>query len=79
LEIGNLYGTTAEGGSKGFGTVFKLEHKSWKETVLYSFRGGSEGDAPVAGITLGSDGNLYGTSSSGLSRFYGGTVFEIMP
>ncbi|MGA9965196.1 MAG: choice-of-anchor tandem repeat GloVer-containing protein [Terriglobales bacterium] len=76
---GNLYGTTAEGGSKGLGTVFKLENKTWNETVLYNFLGGSNGDGPEAGVTLGPDGNLYGTSSSELSRFYGGTVFEVKP
>jgi uncharacterized repeat protein (TIGR03803 family) len=33
---GNLYGTTLYGGSKGFGTVFKLT-PGVSETVLYSF------------------------------------------
>jgi uncharacterized repeat protein (TIGR03803 family) len=78
-DVGNVYGTTSEGGSKDLGTVFKLEHKTWKETVLYSFVGNTEGDGPEAGVTLGPDGNLYGTSSSELSRFYGGTVFKVVP
>jgi uncharacterized repeat protein (TIGR03803 family) len=39
-EAGNLYGTTAEGGSSGGGTVFKLTpnaDRSWTESVLHSF------------------------------------------
>ena len=36
----NLYGTTAEGGKNGSGTVFKLAPAAsgpWKETILYDF------------------------------------------
>ncbi len=76
--IGNVYGTTAEGGSKNLGLVFKLKYKSWNETVLYNFLGNSDGDDPVS-LTFGPDGNLYGTASSEFSRFYGGTVFEVEP
>ncbi len=78
-SVGNIYGTTAEGGSKDLGAVFKLESKTWKETVLYNLLGASNGDDPEAGVILGPDGNLYGTSSSELSRTYGGTVFEVIP
>ncbi len=35
---GNLYGTTADGGTAGVGTVFKVD-ATGKETVLYSFTG----------------------------------------
>src|SRR5579872_2395178 len=44
-EAGNAYGTTVVGGT-GYGTVFKLsptKNGGWKETVLYSFTGGSDG------------------------------------
>ncbi len=73
---GNLYGTTAGGGSSGNGTVFKLS-SSGVETVLYSFQGGgSDGLAPQGGLVMDSSGNLYGTT------YYGGTsndgiVFEL--
>ena len=43
--VGNLYGTTYAGGASGFGTVFKIDTKG-NETVLYSFRGGSDGEYP---------------------------------
>ena len=51
---GNLYGTTNFGGSSncnlGCGTVFELASSSggWKETVLYTFTGGSDGREPYA-------------------------------
>jgi uncharacterized repeat protein (TIGR03803 family) len=39
---GNLYGTTADGGSHDDGTVFELTpgtNGTWKEKVLHSFNG----------------------------------------
>jgi uncharacterized repeat protein (TIGR03803 family) len=74
---GNLYGTTSAGGSNNSGTIFelKLSNGTWKEKVLYSFTGGNDGASPN-GLTFDSSGNLYGTSSSGGSKF-GGNVFEL--
>lgn len=45
---GALYGTTCEGGTAGYGTVFKLTPPTagktqWTETVLHRFPGGSDG------------------------------------
>lgn len=75
---GNFYGTTYNGGSHGFGTVFKIT-PSGTETVLYSFAGGaSDGASPEAGLTLGRDGNLYGATYVGGTNNLG-TVFEITP
>ena len=75
---GNFYGTTVSGGTgtlcaDGCGTVFELSPGSggkWKETVLYSFTGGSDGKNPYGGVTRDSKGDLYGTTVSGGS---GGT------
>ena len=75
---GNLYGTTVSGGTgtsctNGCGTVFELSPVAggkWKESVLYSFTGGSDGKNPYGGVTLDSKGDLYGTTVSGGS---GGT------
>jgi uncharacterized repeat protein (TIGR03803 family) len=74
---GNLYGTTSIGGKSGFGTVFKLRHtkKGWKESVLWSFTGGSDGAAPFAGLVWDAAGNLYGTTD-GEAPSYTGSVFK---
>jgi uncharacterized repeat protein (TIGR03803 family) len=46
---GNLYGTTGSGGADGLGSIFKVA-KTGKETVLYSFTGGSDGCLPYPGV-----------------------------
>jgi len=72
---GNLYGTTANGGASGLGTVFKLT-KTGKEKVLYSFAGGSDGCYPYGGLLRDAAGNLYGTTEvCGASGV--GTVFKL--
>ncbi|MBZ5538963.1 MAG: hypothetical protein LAN61_00440 [Acidobacteriia bacterium] len=71
-KAGNLYGTTLNYGSSGYGTVFKLS-KSGKETVLYSFTGGTDGSYPYADLVLDERGNLYGTTQGGI----GGNVFKL--
>ena len=48
---GNIYGTTYQGGTKGFGTVFKI-NPSGTETVLHSFTN-TDGAHPYAGLVLG--------------------------
>jgi uncharacterized repeat protein (TIGR03803 family) len=49
-STGNLYGTTAEGGSSttNCGVVYKLD-AAGNETVLYSFTGGADGCLPSGG------------------------------
>jgi uncharacterized repeat protein (TIGR03803 family) len=68
---GNLYGTTANGGtnggmSSGDGVVYKLT-PSGQETVLCSFGSAScpDGTTPTGGVVSDSEGNLYGTTSKG--------------
>ena len=63
-SAGNLYGTTMTGGSAGAGVVFKLD-PTGKETVLYTFTGGTDGGLPTTGLVQDSVGNLYGTTGSG--------------
>lgn len=81
---GVLYGTTFGGGNfrcdapHGCGTVFEVINRT--VVTLYTFGPKDPGIAPEAGLTLGPDGNLYGTTSSpqpGSSG--GGTVFRITP
>lgn len=72
---GVLYGTTYFGGgtaacSGGCGTVFSLTPPSsaggtWTEAVLYRFTGSLDGGYPLAGVSIGDTGVLYGTTSYG--------------
>jgi uncharacterized repeat protein (TIGR03803 family) len=72
---GNLYGTTLNGGTSNFGTVFKVD-PTGKKSVLHNFTEGQDGGDPYAGLVVDSAGNLYGTTSAG--GFYGGgTVFKV--
>jgi uncharacterized repeat protein (TIGR03803 family) len=74
-SAGNLYGTTAAGGTYGNGTVFMVD-TTGKETALYSFTGGADGGGPEAGLVRDSAGNLYGTTGNG-GAFGPGTVFVV--
>jgi uncharacterized repeat protein (TIGR03803 family) len=80
---GHLYGTTEFGGhcgESGCGVVFELTHTSngrWTEHVLHNFTGGVDGSVPLAGVIFDHVGNLYGTTSQGMSS--NGTVFELTP
>jgi uncharacterized repeat protein (TIGR03803 family) len=79
---GNLYGTTAFGGTSGAGIVFELANPEapagWTESVLYNFSGGSDGSQPYGGLIFDSAGNLYGTTFQGGASNVG-TVYELTP
>jgi uncharacterized repeat protein (TIGR03803 family) len=72
---GNFYGTTAAGGSKGYGVIFRIS-AGGSFTPLYSFTNGIDGAAPEAGLALGAGGNFYGTCSAG-GTYFMGTLFEM--
>jgi len=75
-----LYGTTYYGGTYGYGTVFQLSNSgnSWTEKVLYSFQNGADGANPQSGVTVASNGVLYGnTYNGGTSNM--GTIYELIP
>jgi len=74
-SLGNLYGTTSEGGASNVGTVFKVT-PTGQETVLYSFAGGTDGANPFAGLVRDRKGNLYGTTEAGGASGVG-TVFKL--
>lgn len=85
---GNLYGTTATGGTGcggGCGTIFELSPKSggvWVEKVLHSFQY-SDGAFPEGSLIIDSASNLYGTTEYGGSGRGAecdgcGTVFELL-
>src|SRR5277367_449262 len=76
---GNLYGTTAYGGSGtcillgsnvGCGIVFELSPPAkqggkWTYAALYNFRGGKDGQYPRGDLVFDSVGNLYGATVYG--------------
>ncbi|MEP7311715.1 MAG: choice-of-anchor tandem repeat GloVer-containing protein [Pseudomonadota bacterium] len=62
---GNFYGTSYQGGTQGWGTVFRMTPAGAIST-LHSFAGAPTGGAnPLAGVTQGADGSLYGTTEKG--------------
>ena len=83
---GALYGTTANGGSHGFGAVYKLTPPTtptgqWAETVLYSFKGGADGFGrnPVHFDHQGAlYGSTYPTSVDG-AHTGSSTLFKLTP
>jgi uncharacterized repeat protein (TIGR03803 family) len=72
----DLYGTTYVGGAYGDGTVFMVNSKKGKETVLHSFAG-SDGANPHGSLVRDKTGNLYGTTMQG-GAYGAGTVFKVM-
>jgi uncharacterized repeat protein (TIGR03803 family) len=84
LEVkGKLYGTTTYAGSvsrpncfQGCGTVFAMT-LTGTVTVLHDFTG-ADGRYPQGALTLGRDGNLYGTTYDGGSSYHG-AFFKITP
>src|SRR5579871_263188 len=78
-RAGNIYGTTASGGSNNYGVVFELSPSNggWTEQVLYNFVGPpNDGISPFSGVIFDSRGNLYGTAQV-LPN--GGVVYELTP
>ena len=82
-DSGALYGTTLWGGTHSRGAVFRLTPPrtaggEWRESILYSFRGGDDGVGPKARLVLDAGGALYGTTESGGASDRG-TVFKLTP
>jgi uncharacterized repeat protein (TIGR03803 family) len=74
---GNIYGVTALGGTKNYGTVFKIDAVTGTITTLASFTGGKTmGTMPKGDLYLDSAGNLFGTTVGG-GAYDKGTIFEI--
>jgi uncharacterized repeat protein (TIGR03803 family) len=69
-EVGDLFGTTAFGGTNNLGTVFSLDNSGGFKT-LHSFTGKKDGFYPLQGLTWGKKGLLYGVAA--------GRIFEITP
>ncbi len=78
-KSGNLYGTTYYAGVNDQGTVYKLTRSNgaWTETVLYSFKGGTDGAAPISNLVSDAAGNFYGTTSAGGAACGCGVIFKM--
>jgi len=79
----NFYGTTYQGGSNDYGTIFRVS-PSGSYTTLYSFAGPpNDGGFPWAPLVQSADNNFYGTTYAGGTSTncgYGcGTIFRISP
>jgi uncharacterized repeat protein (TIGR03803 family) len=83
---GTLYGTTVYGGStacggSGCGTVYKIT-PAGKESIVYAFKGGSDGYRVFAPLTY-FKGKFYGATLQGGGSGCGGsgcgTIFEMTP
>ena len=84
-RAGDLYGTTALGGTGYLGLIFRLHATAdgWKETVLHNFQGyANDGSNPNGNLALDREGNLYGTTFFGFGtqtvQGFGG-VYKLTP
>ncbi|MEO8791915.1 MAG: choice-of-anchor tandem repeat GloVer-containing protein, partial [Chthoniobacteraceae bacterium] len=75
---GSLYGNTNSGGSGNAGTVFKVTTGGAFTNLLSftGFTGSFLGSSPQAALVQWTDGNLYGTTSTGGTFSYG-TIFKV--
>ena len=77
---GNLYGTIGDNDSNAAGSAFQMT-PSGAFTKIYSFCAltpCTDGSGPWGGLSLGKDGNLYGTTTGG-GTHSAGTVFKLAP
>ena len=72
---GNIYGTTAEGGSSNDGTLFEYSIAHQTLTTLVTFIGTVNGSSPQSNLIEDSSGDLFGLTQSGGSAG-DGTLFE---
>jgi uncharacterized repeat protein (TIGR03803 family) len=72
---GDFYGTTASGGSKGYGTIFVIS--SGTLTTVHNFDK-SRGSRPESALVEAGNGDLYGTTYQGGS-LNDGAIFQITP
>ena len=79
-QAGNIYGTTLQGGTSGWGTAFELlpANGGWTERVLYSFTNGNDGGYLTGNLIFDHAGRLYGLANSGGPNG-NGAAFQLAP
>jgi uncharacterized repeat protein (TIGR03803 family) len=79
-QAGNLYGTTAGGGTGNGGTTFELTPSKgvgpWTYTLVYRFSGDGS-DGPLGTLVMDATGTLYGTVAGTPNEC--GSVFKLTP
>jgi uncharacterized repeat protein (TIGR03803 family) len=73
---GRLYGTVLGGGTHGHGAVFALNPNGSGFVSVYEFRGGTLDGRLPGSLREGTDGQLYGTCSSG-GTYNQGVVYRV--
>ena len=71
LKLGSdgwVYGTTAEGGQYGYGTIYRINPVNREFESLFDFDMFGNGGTPLSGLMQATDGYYYGATT------YGGTV-----
>lgn len=77
---GNFYGVTAKGGLGGRGTLYGFDPVAKNVKPFFHFAyGGVKGADPVAGLTSGADGSLYGVTQRGANVGDLPTLFRFTP
>lgn len=76
LSGNTLYGTTGDGGSGFYGTVFSINTSGTGFTILHNFTASPDGREPEAGLTLFGN-TLYGTTWGGGTVGDYGTLFSL--
>jgi hypothetical protein len=83
---GDLFGTTANGGQFGYGTIYEIPMTpdGYGSLVTLASFNGTDGVAPQASLIVDSSGNLFGTTTNGGDTFDAanfqngyGVVFEL--
>lgn len=85
---GYFYGTASAGGTTGNGTIYRLRFDGSDFSVVHTFPAlvtaeqgpstNATGSTPLAGLTDGEDGRLYGVAGIGGANGYG-TLFALDP
>lgn len=77
---GNIYGVASFGGADGYGYVYRINGATGVVSPFYTFTGAADGLTPIGGLTVGTDGNLYGTTAGIVGQGAvktAGTIFKL--
>jgi uncharacterized repeat protein (TIGR03803 family) len=76
---GNYYGVASEGGSRGNGTIYRVDATGAVKT-LHDFKAANDGWHPYGALVQGADGALYGVSFGSFNPRFGnrwGVIFRV--